>query len=89
MSCEVSQKLNMFNLFQVIAGSRRHRQLPICVPYKFSRCRRSTQAVADNRQLSYGYIETRLHFTSPGFKCVRLYGNQALDLENGIPELMF
>ena len=89
MSWEVSQKLNMFNLFKVIADSRRHRQLPICVPYKFPRCRRSTQAVANNHWLSYGYMETRLHFTSPGFKCVRLYGNQALDLENGISELMF
>ena len=50
MSQEVPQKLNMFNFFQVIPGSGRQSatvadSYRFVLPYKFSRCRRSTQVV--------------------------------------------
>ena len=76
MSREVPQNLDRFNFFQMIPGSRRLSatvadSYRFVFPYKFSRCWRSTlavagsrrqsQAVAGSRRLSYDNMETRLN----------------------------
>ena len=66
------QKLNMFNFFQMIPGSSRLAatvadSYRFVFPYKFSKCRRSTQTVADSRRHSYDCMETRLNdYSNPG-----------------------
>ena len=70
MSREVPQKLSGFNFFQMIPGSRRLSatvadSYRFVFPYKFSRCQRSTQAVAGSHLLSYDFMETRLNCICP------------------------